>query len=221
MKTFLPPRGGQPGAKRSVQTNLVKLTISHPHPKPPRIVSSSQIIVPLSQRHTSFLVWSLLGVFVLWCRLPRTRKNPVGSVCFSPLSLCQFNFQTQPRTPRGARRTFFLSTDTCSRHGYRRDDSSFNAPQFFSDVPNTRMSGESGPETMSKPGGCGRRQPGTSAPGVPATSSATPDGAPAVPEPRGCPENWGDPRPRGFAPAHPEDVAEGSWSPQEKTFKDT
>ena len=30
----------------------------------------------------------------------------------------------------------------------------------------------------------------------------------------------GDPQPRGISIAHPKDVAEGSWSPQGKEFKD-
>ena len=49
----------------------------------------------LVSEYTSFLLWTLLWVFILLWRLPCTCKNSIRCVHFSPVNLCQFNFLTQ------------------------------------------------------------------------------------------------------------------------------
>ena len=95
-KTFLSlTRDGELGAKKSIQTNLVLLTLiflatsspfTAPNPNPCVVWILHKFIVSLSKKYKSFLLLSLRG-FILLRKLPCTCKNLTQCVCFSPANM--------------------------------------------------------------------------------------------------------------------------------------
>lgn len=109
---------GELGAEKSVQTNLVKLTLVF-------LIISSPLTTPnltLSyQFFTHLLFLCLKGIKASTLRglhslvkAPRyvQKFNKIGMLFLLLSCFCQFNFQTQPRTLEGSRETFSSPTLT-------------------------------------------------------------------------------------------------------------
>lgn len=84
------------GSEKLLQTNLVKLTLiflvtsspfTTPNQNPFVLTIHHKYIVSLSKRCKSFLLWSLLLVFILLWRLPCTCTNLIKFICFYSVNL--------------------------------------------------------------------------------------------------------------------------------------
>lgn len=66
---------------------ITSLQCTAPNPNPFVLSILHKLIISLSKKYKSFLLWSFLWIFILLGRLPYTHKNVIKMVCFSTMNL--------------------------------------------------------------------------------------------------------------------------------------